>query len=462
MTVKSTPLACFMKENNFNKIACLPSHLLAIELQQSADEGKDIAPFVEEAAAIAVLPDDIQTEREQRATELFLKLQGAAVADDYAYLEPSGWEEIKAACNVTTFQRTQKEELIFDRLLGGILGKCIGCLVGKPIEGWKKNKITSFLKETNNFPLHTYLVDDINSDAVEKYGLSPEWKFPLAGMPEDDDVNYLLLVFKTIQQFGLDFKPYQVAETWTQHIPLRSLCTAERIAYRNFTNGVYPPESAYFCNPYREWIGAQIRADVYGYVSPGDPLLAMELAWKDASISHVKNGIYGSIWVAVMLALTPIYSSWEEVIAQSLNYIPTQSRFRESISIILKSFQEKRSLETVLAQLHNQYAENKIHHWCHVLPNAMIVASALLWGKQDWATSLHIVMTAGFDTDSNGATVGSLTGYRIGARNIPDYWKNALQNKIFSPVVGMNETNIKQFATDLFNFLNSHAVILIK
>ena len=56
-------------------------------------------------------------------------------------------------------------------------------------------------------------------------------------------------------------------------------------------------------NPYLNFIGADIRSDPWGYAAPGWPEKAAELAWRDATISHRRNGIYSAMyWSAVIAA----------------------------------------------------------------------------------------------------------------------------------------------------------------
>lgn len=442
---------------SFAQNSCAPSKLLGIEIEQSFDEGRDVLNFKSEALSISSMPDIKNIEREKLATGLFLRLQNTSVLNNYPYTEPSDWIGILSSINHKIDNNFSvlniNRDYLFDKLYGGILGKCIGCLLGKPVEGWTQHKIISFLQTTDNFPIKKYLFDSIDDCYYEKFGFQKHLYFSMTGMPEDDDINYILIAFKIIKEFGMNFTSLAVAETWINFLPIHRLCTGERIAYRNFVNGIYPPESAVFCNPYREWIGAQIRADFFGYICPGNPILAMELAWKDASISHVKNGIYGALWVSVIIALIPTNKSLESIILHSLDFIPKKSRFYTAISSVLFWYKKKISVENAFSKIHEKFSEKKIHHWCHVIPNAMIVAVSLLWGKNSFLASLQIALTAGFDTDSNGATVGSILGYSIGAQNIPSYWKNMLQNRIYSPISNMAVTEMSDFANEAMNFI---------
>ena len=168
-------------------------------------------------------------------------------------------------------------------------------------------------------------------------------------MPEDDDTNYTLIALKLVEQYGRDFTPDDAAENWLMNLPLLHLCTAERVAYINLAQSVFPPKSALYRNPYREWIGAQIRGDLFGYICPGDMETAAEMAWRDASISHVKNGIYGEMWIASMLAKAAVNDDMPTIIRSGMKQIPKKSRLYEELAEILSRFESGDTAEETKA-----------------------------------------------------------------------------------------------------------------
>ena len=95
--------------------------------------------------------------------------------------------------------------------------------------------------------------------------------------PRDDDTDYTILGLHMLETYGPGLTTDEIAREWLDRLPFTQIYTAERVAYRNLVNGVSPPAAAVYRNPYREWIGAQIRADIYGYVHPGRPRLAAEI-----------------------------------------------------------------------------------------------------------------------------------------------------------------------------------------
>ncbi|RMD83515.1 MAG: ADP-ribosylglycohydrolase family protein [Lentisphaerae bacterium] len=197
-------------------------------------------------------------------------------------------------------------------------------------------------------------------------------------------------------------------------------------------------------NPYREWIGAQIRGDFFGYAAAGNPLLAAELAWRDARLSHVKNGIYGEMWVAGMLAYAAVAPTPEmlPVIQAGLACIPPESRLSRSIRKMIERYQAGHSWQQVAAAIHQEWDENKRHHWCHTISNAEIVTLALLWGENDAVRTLALAVYPAFDTDCNGATAGSVFGMLHGKNAFPRYLSEPLRDTIYSGVAGYHKVAI--------------------
>ena len=88
----------------------------------------------------------------------------------------------------------------------------------------------------------------------------------LGCVPRDDDIDYTILGLDNLLKNGMDFTTEDLAEEWLENLPFKQTYTAEKQAYANLVNGIKPPATALYQNPFREWVGAQIRSDIYGYV----------------------------------------------------------------------------------------------------------------------------------------------------------------------------------------------------
>lgn len=436
---------------------------IMFEVLQCKDEGKNTDGLHDEASAIKAMPGD-SPEREEKGRAFFIKTGNLPISDSYGYTEPDGLDEILANSyqvrngkNSNSYLvRNEKSSSLYEKILGGWLGRSAGCLLGQPVECWRKDRLVGLLKETGNYPVNYYISSDISPELRTKYGITDSghvygsdkinWINNVEYMPEDDDTNYTIIALKIVETYGRGFTADDVAECWLANLPILHTCTAERVAYRNLCNLMMPPQSAMYCNPYREWIGAQIRADLFGYINPGDPKTAAIMAYKDASISHVKNGIYGEMFVAAMIAAAFAESYPAAIVRIGMDFIPHTSRLYKYIQDVLDKKKDGMTVEQMIRYIHGQFDENNPHDWCHTISNAMIVVSGLLYGEGDFEKSIGIAVEAAFDTDCNGATVGSIIGVASGAGKLPEKWISPLHNKIKSGVDGFGLVNISDLA----------------
>ncbi len=262
-------------------------------------------------------------------------------------------------------------------------------------------------------------------------------------MARDDDMDYPVLGLHILESHGPDFTSRNVANTWLDRLSYNLVYTAERVAYRNLVNQVWPPESATYCNPFREWIGAQIRADILGYVCPGWPEKAAEFAYRDAVVSHVKNGVYGEMFVAAMLAAAFATDDVEEVIRIGLSEIPEQCRLAEAVRDTVAWSKELAEWEQVWEKINEKYGH---YHTVHTINNAALVVMSLMTGKPDYEAIIVAAVRGGWDTDCNGATAGSICGLMLGADALPQKWVGVLNDRLFSAVRGYDECRISDLA----------------
>ena len=82
--------------------------------------------------------------------------------------------------------------------------------------------------------------------------------------------------------------------------------------------------------------------------------------------------------------------------------------------------------------------------WCDTNPNAMITVASLLYGEGNYGKSICMAVETGFDTDCNGATVGSIFGMAHGIESIPEYWQRPIKDKLQTSIFGVGTVSISE------------------
>jgi ADP-ribosylglycohydrolase len=178
------------------------------------------------------------------------------------------------------------------------------------------------------------------------------------------------------------------------------------------------------------------------------PELGAELAYRDASLSNVKNGIYGGMFVSAMISAAFATNNVEDIIDIGLSKIPGKSRLTEAMKNVVFWSKQYSDWRDAWQKINEEYGH---YCWVHSIQLASLVLLGLLYGKCDYGKSITISVMCGGDTDCNGATIGSILGVILGAKKLPEKWIGPLNNRVKSDVVGYNNSQISDLAKNTFN-----------
>lgn len=326
-------------------------------------------------------------------------------------------------------------------------GRVTGCMLGKPVEvlSFQQGRagLETYLRDADALPLRDYvpLVEGTLVEQLGKYSCRDH----IERAEPDDDINYTVLALMLLEKNGVDFTTADVARAWLRLLPAGSTWTAEREAYSTllsnmadeFVNGDKPGFDLAECsdNDYNEWIGAQIRADLYGWVCPGRPALAAELARRDASLSHRGEGVHSAAFIAALGAAIPASKDLEEAIDVALRQIPDDSATAKAVH----TGRELAGKSGAVDHLHEKYRDLSP---VHTLNNLAVVVWALCSANGDFSTAVGDAVAAGWDTDCNGATVGGLFG--LTGSPIPDSWTRPWAGRIGVSLAGYTELKVDE------------------
>lgn len=341
---------------------------------------------------------------------------------------------------------TEIEEGLEARLRGAWQGRVSGCMLGKAVEVFSMTQgraaLSAYLERAEALPLRDYV--PLLDDAPEQI-FAPSCRGRLTASAADDDVNYSVLALELLEKHGRSLRTEDVARAWLNRLPVGQTFTAERAAYRIllsegaewFPGGADPGFELALCsdNPYNDWIGAQIRADVYGWVAAGDPELAAQLARTDAELSHRGDGVDGAVLVAAWGAAIPGSADLETALGAALAQVPESGGVAGAVALGQKVARAGEGAEAI----HRAYEELSP---VHTLNNLALVVWALLSHPDDFGAAVGDVVAAGWDTDCNGATVGALWGLQ--GRPVPEAWTAPWQGRVGLSLAGEREVSLDE------------------
>ena len=312
-------------------------------------------------------------------------------------------------------------------------------MLGKPVENIPRAGIRAIAEATGNWPVQGWFTAvGLPEEVSERWPWNRASRPTslaenIAGIPEDDDLNFTMLGVALLERAGTEFDALDVAKIWLDYMPPGRIFTAERVAVRNLLEAHLPPETATRRNPFREWIGARLRVDAYGWAAPGDPVAAARMAWEDARVSHTANGVYAAMFMAAAHAASVAEASPAACADVGLSVVPAGSRLAEAIRTARDL--SARPWDDVVDEL---YARYDAYHWVHAINNTALVAAALYAFDDDFSAAICGVVQGGWDTDTNGAAVGSVVGAVVGVDGIDERWSAPLAGGFTSSLPGFD------------------------
>ncbi len=315
-----------------------------------------------------------------------------------------------------------------DKLRAALIGRFAGCILGCPVEGWTMDMIESYAKECGiGTPPEEYWTQAPNPDQERYiyYTFKNYTKPHFDGYPGDDDIAYTLLSLFITEEYGKSFTLQNVADAWIKYITLA--WTAEDVALKNLQKGIAPEKAAEIDNPYMELIGADIRCDGYGYISPGNPAKAAEMAKTDALISHRANGVYGSMYFAAVIAKAFESETLKEALLEGLKYIPSDCALAEAIRWSLYTAPTVRDYRHANELVTKRYPGM---HNVHTVNNACLTVFALYLGGKDIGKVFSNAVAMAYDCDCTAATAASIAGALYGMQALDKKWYECFGDKV--------------------------------
>lgn len=405
-----------------------PEYLMVEAVQSSYNMGRDPKAAEDLLERGFGLLDEGNLAELTELTENILKLLDSSPAVEghrySSFYRPLDWYYIQIDFPRCCYDQRQIVDAR-ERIYSGILGQIIGASMGTRFEGF--------------YPSNLKMVF---GDELGRY----------IGKPStvNDDITYEIVFLEALKKSGRRITSADIAKKWIEYIPFG--WSAELIALLNLRKGIEPPYTGTYMNPFQEWIGAQMRGMIHGFVAYGNPREAARLAYLDGIVSHSGNGVYGEIHSAVLTSLSFLENDTRELLKKSLAYVPEGSELKYVLSETIQECRRNNFYGDCVTFLMERFKE---YCWVHLYPNAAAVAIALWYCENDFNNAMEIIANLGFDVDCNAGEVGTILGVMNGVRGIDNYWSEPVGDRLETYIPEFQYLSIRDFAVQIADVAES-------
>lgn len=308
-------------------------------------------------------------------------------------------------------------DTFLDKVHGCWYGKCLGGAAGAPLEGIKR------------------LIDI--EDFTEVF--NPD-------LP-NDDLDLQLLWLDVLETKGFCITSCDLADAWIE----KCWYPFSEYGYfmKNYERGIKPPYSGIINNSFfKEGMGCPIRSEIWGIVCVGNPRLASEYAYIDATLDHSENSVYAEQFLAAVESMAFFEVDIVKLINNGIKYIPNDSKLYNCFDMILSEYHNGTEWKKVRKKVIDKFGHPD---FTNVVQNMGFIIISLLYGNGDMRNTINISLQCGYDTDCTCASAASVIGIIKGYSKLGDV--NNLINDYF--VCGIDvkrqSDSIKWLAIDTVN-----------
>lgn len=296
-------------------------------------------------------------------------------------------------------------ETLKDKIAGGWAGKMIGVTYGAPTEFKAKGKTFE--------------------DSIK-------WKpSDVKGSIWQDDIYVQLTFLMTMDQYGIDAPAKKYQELFAK--AGYHLWHANVQSRKNYFDSIFPPQSGHpDYNLHADDIDFQIEADYIGFMCPGMPQTANQIADKIGHIMNYGDGVYGGVFVASLYAEAYFESDISKLISKALLSIPAESDYAKIVNdVILLHSHYPNDWRAAWTELEAKWGKVQICEAGTTFNidaklNGAYIVMGLLYGNGDPAKTMEVSTRCGQDSDCNPSNAMAVLGVIKGLSGLPTEYQNAV------------------------------------